>query len=43
MTLPSLHLPGNVAKMISRIPGQFRQAQKVMAMAVEGFAGLKLE
>jgi len=41
--LPHLHLSGNVAQAISRIPGEFRQAQKMVAVAVEGFAGCKLE
>ena len=43
MFLPRLHLSGNVAQVISRIPGEFRQAKQVAAVGVEGFAGCKLE
>jgi hypothetical protein len=32
-----------VAQVISRIPGEFRQAKQVVAVAVEGFPGCKLE
>jgi hypothetical protein len=43
MALPRLHLSGNVAQVIPRIPGQFRQAQEMMAVGIECFAGCKLE
>jgi hypothetical protein len=39
MALPRLHLPGNLAKMIPGIAREFRKAQKIMAVGVEGFAG----
>ena len=43
MFLPRLHLSGNVAQVISRIPGEFRQAKQVVAVGIEGFTGCKLE
>jgi len=43
MSLPHLHLPGNLTQMIPRIASQFGQPKKMVAVGVKGFAGCKLE